>query len=108
MSRKPRLRGGRKSSAPVSLLALVCSSTSFFRQTKPKRMLTSRSNAINPTQTHSQTGSVRNGSSLIRQTARNMMSAMLSSFAPRALVLLVLRATKPSSMSLSPAARYSP
>ena len=72
----------------------------------PEITLTSFTAAIRAIQMQSQRGSANRGSSRNRQTAANAKSARVSSLAPRLLAVFVLLATKPSSMSDTPASRY--
>ena len=55
-----------------------------------------------PTHTQTQSGRDKHGNILMKQTAKNIKSAALSSFSPVLLSVLVRRAMNPSAMSDSP------
>lgn len=62
--------------------------------------------AMRTIQIHNHNGTARLGSNFHRHTATNTKSAAVSSFAPNSVTVPVFRATRPSIISVSPAARY--
>ncbi len=106
ISKTPSVIGNRNRSNPESLFAIVCKDKSFFWNAKPKIKFNNLIAAIIIAHAKINLGKSTTGSSFIMQTAVKAISASVSSFEPNSLVVSVLLAIKPSSMSLTPADIY--
>ncbi len=95
--------GYRNNKNPVTLFAAVCMDINRLCITYPERILTPLMNAIKLAQIHIRIEKFMTGNNLMDAAAANTRSAILSSFAPKSLVLPSFLAAIPSNISVKPA-----
>ena len=106
VSQKGIVKGNKNKHTPVILFDIVCNDTIFFRQRIPHILLPILITVIMPAHIHNHFCICITGKILNKDTVKNVISAIVSKFAPNLLTVFVLLAMVPSTMSVNPQIRY--